>query len=135
MNKLRWVEGPMFSDYKQDNLVRVVYASLNFRDIMVATGRIPYVSQNRSAFCAPLGCEFVGFNTAGQRIMGISTHRYKKHKFIVSQVYTECFKSSASGYSKKLLNNCETIKNLLFTILTINVENGRRLQLYKVDNN
>ncbi|XP_020298388.1 fatty acid synthase-like [Pseudomyrmex gracilis] len=77
LSKLRWIEGPIFPDYKQENLVRVVYASLNFKDIMIATGRIPLDISGKKAreIDSFLGCEFVGFNAAGKRIMGISTLR------------------------------------------------------------
>jgi len=58
----------------REDLVHVVYSSLNFKDIMVATGKltIPSTSLKGRLFqYVPLGMEFVGFDANGQRIMGI----------------------------------------------------------------
>ncbi|XP_050452236.1 fatty acid synthase-like [Cataglyphis hispanica] len=57
----------------EENLIRIVYASINFRDVMTASGRLISTSvapfeQNNSSL---IGMEFVGFNKNGQRVMGM----------------------------------------------------------------
>ncbi|KMQ91191.1 fatty acid synthase, partial [Lasius niger] len=32
LNSFRWIEGPIASDYKHEDLVRIIYASINFKD-------------------------------------------------------------------------------------------------------
>ena len=59
---------------RREDLVHVVYSSLNFRDIMLATGKLTIPNTNlkgRLFQYVPLGMEFVGFDANGQRIMGI----------------------------------------------------------------
>lgn len=65
---------PFCNDH--ENFVNVKYAALNFKDIMLATGRlmaesIGKVERNNDCF---VGIEFVGINTYGQRIMGVCSY-------------------------------------------------------------
>ncbi|XP_024875937.1 fatty acid synthase-like, partial [Temnothorax curvispinosus] len=75
MSTLCWAQSRM-SCINHENLVNVIYTSVNFRDIMVATGRLnaetiaPY---KRGNDCF-IGLEFVGFNTHKQRLMGLCSH-------------------------------------------------------------
>lgn len=39
LSSLRWIESPL--RFARDELCRVYYAPLNFRDIMLATGKLP----------------------------------------------------------------------------------------------
>ena len=58
---------------KSQNLVNIQYASLNFRDIMLATGRLAievFGSSRLDQECV-LGFEFAGVNQNGKRMMGI----------------------------------------------------------------
>ncbi|KYN37410.1 Fatty acid synthase [Trachymyrmex septentrionalis] len=69
-----WVENNLSVVSCREDLVHVVYSSLNFKDIMLATGKltIPNTSLKGRLFqYVPLGMEFVGFDANGQRIMGI----------------------------------------------------------------
>jgi len=56
-------------------MVRVVYSSLNFRDVMIATGKLISSSQNilrgQLFQYVPLGLEYAGIDANGQRVMGI----------------------------------------------------------------
>ena len=64
---------------RRKNLVHVVYSSLNFKDIMLATGKLTLhdlILQGRLFQYLPLGIEYVGFNADGQRIMGIRDTKY-----------------------------------------------------------
>ncbi|KYN18124.1 Fatty acid synthase [Trachymyrmex cornetzi] len=72
-----WIENNLSVVSRREDLVHVVYSSLNFRDIMLATGKLTdtiskdTISKGRLFQYVPLGMEFVGFDANGQRIMGI----------------------------------------------------------------
>ncbi|KAL0119902.1 hypothetical protein PUN28_007965 [Cardiocondyla obscurior] len=74
MSTLCWTENKKLVENEFADLVNVIYASLNFKDIMLATGRLtistlyntPHDFEN-----SLLGMEFVGFNTHNERIMGV----------------------------------------------------------------
>ncbi|XP_071625459.1 fatty acid synthase-like isoform X2 [Temnothorax longispinosus] len=75
LSTLCWAQSRM-SPINHENLVNVIYTSLNFRDIMVATGRLnaeTIAPFERGNDCF-IGLEFVGFNTHKQRIMGLCSH-------------------------------------------------------------
>ncbi|KAL6446819.1 hypothetical protein ACFW04_001327 [Cataglyphis niger] len=57
----------------EENLIRIVYASINFKDVMIASGRLILTSvasfeENNSSL---IEMEIVGFNKNGQRVMGM----------------------------------------------------------------
>jgi len=56
-------------------LVHVVYSSLNFKDVMLAIGKLTISSQDilrgRLFQYVPLGLEYVGIDANGQRVMGV----------------------------------------------------------------
>ncbi|KAL6446809.1 hypothetical protein ACFW04_001324 [Cataglyphis niger] len=57
----------------EENLIRIVYASINFKGVMIASGRLISTSvasfeENNSSL---IGMEIVGFNKNGQRVMGM----------------------------------------------------------------
>ncbi|XP_070161148.1 fatty acid synthase-like [Polyergus mexicanus] len=77
LSSLRWIEGPIVSDYQHKDLVRIVYATINFKDVMLATGKIiidEYVSRGRLEECL-IGFEYVGIDSAGRKVMGILENR------------------------------------------------------------
>ncbi|KAH1002410.1 hypothetical protein HUJ04_008498 [Dendroctonus ponderosae] len=77
---LRWIEGPL-SYYKGDDpnseLCHVYYAPLNFRDIMLATGKLPpdALPGDLAGQDCILGLEFSGRDTSGRRVMGMVAAR------------------------------------------------------------
>ncbi|XP_071578880.1 fatty acid synthase-like isoform X1 [Temnothorax nylanderi] len=69
-----WIENSLSVESRREDLVRVVYSSLNFKDVMLATGKLASsqaISRGRLFQYIPLGLEYVGFDTNGQRVMGI----------------------------------------------------------------
>ncbi|XP_025266595.1 fatty acid synthase-like isoform X1 [Camponotus floridanus] len=73
LSTLCWMQSRIsFVNNNKENLVRVVYASINFRDVMIASGRLAIESitteRNNNSL---IGMEFAGFNKTGQRIMGL----------------------------------------------------------------
>ncbi|KAL6440730.1 hypothetical protein ACFW04_003291 [Cataglyphis niger] len=76
LSSLRWIEGPL-SYYRPDNssntLCSVYYAPLNFRDIMLASGKLPpdaLPGKMATEDCI-LGLEFSGRDADGRRVMGM----------------------------------------------------------------
>lgn len=71
LSTLSWIQGPLEVTNNQD-LINIQYASLNFRDIMIATGKIDLHFK--------LGLEFSGVTRSGRRVFGmgvcgtLSTH-------------------------------------------------------------
>jgi len=55
-------------------LIRVVYSSINFRDVMLATGKLnslPTAMSQERFQRTSLGLEYVGFDVNGHRVMGL----------------------------------------------------------------
>ncbi|KAK5643002.1 hypothetical protein RI129_009169 [Pyrocoelia pectoralis] len=72
---LKWIEGPL-SYYKSDDkstLCTVYYAPLNFRDIMLATGKLPpdALPGDLAGQECIMGLEFSGRDDLGRRVMGM----------------------------------------------------------------
>ncbi|XP_035738069.1 fatty acid synthase-like isoform X1 [Vespa mandarinia] len=72
LSTIRWIEGPIREDYQKEDLVRIHYASLNFKDVMLSTGKISedLIEQKKSDYL--LGFEYSGITINGRRIMGVN---------------------------------------------------------------
>lgn len=76
LSSLRWIASPL-KHYKPTNpnseLCSVFYSSLNFRDIMLATGKLPpdAIPGDAALQQCLLGMEFSGRDQSGQRVMGL----------------------------------------------------------------
>ncbi|XP_015113057.1 fatty acid synthase [Diachasma alloeum] len=75
LTSFRWMEGPIAPDSKDSNFVRVVYSSINFKDIMLATGKLTaeIFAKSRIETESLIGFEYAGITASGSRIMGISS--------------------------------------------------------------
>ncbi|KAL7014528.1 hypothetical protein ACKWTF_015986 [Chironomus riparius] len=71
-SSLKWFEGPLKFKHK-DELVTVHYAALNFKDIMLATGRVPptLFGDQRIDQQQMLGYEYTGITSKGRKVMGV----------------------------------------------------------------
>ncbi|KAL1477481.1 hypothetical protein MTO96_035703 [Rhipicephalus appendiculatus] len=76
LSSLQWYESPLRyaspSSYSGRVLCSVYYAPLNFRDVMIATGKLPpdaLPSDQANSECL-LGLEFSGRDPQGRRVMG-----------------------------------------------------------------
>ncbi|XP_012280372.1 fatty acid synthase [Orussus abietinus] len=93
LRSLRWQEGPLKSS--GDNVVREVYASINFRDVMVATGKIgvSYITIYDRFKDDLLGCDYAGIDSSGKRVMGMQHWSFSnlcvKDKFFIWDVPEE----------------------------------------------
>ncbi|KAG5679910.1 hypothetical protein PVAND_009446 [Polypedilum vanderplanki] len=81
LSSVKWIQGPM-RNTSSDKVTRVQYASLNFRDVMLATGKlaIETCGKTRLEQQCVLGFEFSGIYNNQRRVMGmivggaLSTH-------------------------------------------------------------
>ncbi|XP_059181217.1 LOW QUALITY PROTEIN: fatty acid synthase [Centropristis striata] len=76
LSSLRWIASPLrhfVSNNPNVQLCRVHYSSLNFRDIMLATGKLPpdAIPGDLALQQCMLGMEFSGRDPAGRRVMGL----------------------------------------------------------------
>lgn len=71
LSTLCWIQGALDINHEQ-NVINVQYASINFRDIMLATGRlaVEVFGTNRLDQECILGFEYAGVNQKGERVMG-----------------------------------------------------------------
>lgn len=72
LSSLKWLQGPL-NLAQNENYVKVVFASLNFRDVMLATGKISsdIFGSNRLDRECVLGLEYSGVGKNGERLMGM----------------------------------------------------------------
>ncbi|XP_011160421.1 fatty acid synthase [Solenopsis invicta] len=74
LSTFQWTENNVSVEFHREDLIRVVYASLNFRDVMLATGKLKSDtadSRQRLFQHIPIGSEYVGFDVNGNRVMGL----------------------------------------------------------------
>lgn len=75
LSSFTWYEAPFkyLNEEQRKNLVTISYSALNFRDIMLATGRLPLDAiPVRLAMCdCLLGLEFSGYDYKNRRVMGM----------------------------------------------------------------
>lgn len=77
LSSLHWIVSPLkfYSPalHPQSDLCHVHYASLNFRDIMLATGKLPpdAIPGGIANQECMLGMEFSGMDSTGRRVMGL----------------------------------------------------------------
>ncbi len=69
LSTLTWLNGTL--NVNDNDIITIQYASLNFKDIMLALGRIPDNSYDRVDMHSVLGIEFSGIKKDGKRVMGI----------------------------------------------------------------
>lgn len=73
LSTLTWMNGTLNVNNTQNGIIKIQYASLNFKDIMLALGRIPDNYNSPLDQQNILGFEFSGIKENGERVMGIGT--------------------------------------------------------------
>lgn len=69
LSSLTWLQAPL-RDLSKDNIVKVQYVALNFRDAMLASGKL-VIDFDRFEKQQMLGYEYSGVTKSGQRVMGL----------------------------------------------------------------
>lgn len=76
LSSFQWIEGPFNKLLPSSQLINIHYNAINFRDVMLATGRIhpsEFSDMTRLQSESVLGFEFSGVDVYGVRKMGTST--------------------------------------------------------------
>ena len=73
LSSMTWLKGPLDFVKPKGNMVKVQYASLNFRDVMLATGKISVetIGTERLDQLCVLGLEYSGLTEDNRKIMGM----------------------------------------------------------------
>lgn len=72
LSTLVWLNGPLVDEKLTRDIVRIQYASLNFRDVMLASGKINSDDVlDRIQQQSIMGFEFSGITDKGRKVMGI----------------------------------------------------------------
>ncbi|CAH1408431.1 unnamed protein product [Nezara viridula] len=73
LSSLNWIQGPI-TDLNGDDKVVIQFTALNFRDVMLATGKLAaeVIVTDRKAQSCVIGFEFGGIDKNGKRVIGIS---------------------------------------------------------------
>lgn len=91
------MESPLkFSRSK--SLCSVSYAALNFRDVMLATGRLPpdAIPGDLAQQDCILGMEFSGYNTEGKKVAGLVPAKVSADKVCKANVLNSNFETFIS---------------------------------------
>ncbi|XP_067204115.1 fatty acid synthase-like [Linepithema humile] len=70
-----WIENNISVESHGKDIVRVVYSSINFKDVMLATGKLTSDIKSKRLQDMSLGLEYVGYDSNGQRVMGICDNK------------------------------------------------------------
>lgn len=78
LSSLKWLSGPLVPNTlktEESQIIHIYYTALNFRDIMLATGKLApeVVARGRINQASVIGFEYVGRYENGTRIMGMVT--------------------------------------------------------------
>jgi fatty acid synthase len=74
LSSLQWTQSPEAAEgVEKHEMYTVCYSALNFRDVMLATGKLsPAANPGKNTNPEQmLGMEFSGLNTFGKRVMGL----------------------------------------------------------------
>ncbi|XP_039450932.1 fatty acid synthase-like [Culex pipiens pallens] len=73
LSSFAWLNGPLNEQPVTDGRVNVVFSSLNFKDVMLSTGRLAIESSflSRLELECVLGFEYSGVTVDGRRVMGM----------------------------------------------------------------
>lgn len=88
---ISWLCGPLDVNNVDDDLIYVTYASLNFKDVMIASGKIVPVELGKDKYTG-IGMEFSGVTKKGKRVMGadrfsgVMTTHYKRSENLIWDV-------------------------------------------------
>jgi fatty acid synthase len=73
LSSIKWFKSSKKTSNEGEEIVSVKYAALNFRDVMIASGKLIFRVEEleRYGSVCPMGFEFSGVTESGERVMGI----------------------------------------------------------------
>ncbi|XP_014204160.1 fatty acid synthase-like [Copidosoma floridanum] len=77
LSSLIWQEGHVQTNKEAKNIVGIYYSSVNFKDVMLATGKlaVEVVAKTRLSAESVIGIEYSGIDSSGRRVMGMMESR------------------------------------------------------------
>jgi fatty acid synthase len=90
LSSIKWIQGPYNYALPEGELVKIQYASLNFRDVMLATGKLSadVIAESRLEHECVLGFEFSGITRGGRRVMGMTISAAMATHVEIDDVFT-----------------------------------------------
>ncbi|CAD6237321.1 GSCOCG00002249001-RA-CDS, partial [Cotesia congregata] len=87
MSSLAWLEGPIRPNFIHPDLIDVVYSALNFRDVMLTSGKLvaEIIAKTRFLVECCIGFEYSGVDRYGKRLMGLMGARAITNKAVVDR--------------------------------------------------
>ncbi|KAF7404750.1 hypothetical protein HZH66_003656 [Vespula vulgaris] len=77
-----------YNKYQNEDLVSIYYASLNFKDMMLSTGKISLEVDTRKYIDYLIEFEYNGINISARRIMGVNRNSWNlEYATIISCIY------------------------------------------------
>ncbi|XP_023289558.1 fatty acid synthase [Orussus abietinus] len=89
LGSLKWLQGPL-ENVQDKRLVNIVYSAINFRDVMLATGKLSadVIAKTRMDLECVIGFEFSGMDASGRRVMGMRETRCMTNRCIMDEHIT-----------------------------------------------
>ncbi|KAF7995900.1 hypothetical protein HCN44_007007 [Aphidius gifuensis] len=90
LSSFRWLEGPITPDCCHPDLVKIVYSAINFRDVMLATGKLAaeVLARTRQEEECVLGFEYSGIDSKNERIMGMYDRKVMANMAIINRNFS-----------------------------------------------
>ncbi|KAK0070760.1 hypothetical protein PV325_014134, partial [Microctonus aethiopoides] len=87
LSSFKWIQGPIEPELSHPDHVRIVYSAINFRDIMLATGKLAteVVAKTRIQEECVLGFEYSGVDSSGRRVMGLISSQALANQAIIDR--------------------------------------------------
>lgn len=131
LTSLKWLETSPFTSNPDKTLVRIKYSSLNFRDVMLATGKLSssFIKTSRGEGDCVLGLEFSGITSKTQRVMGmIDSGALATHVQADSDLLWECPENWSLEEAATVPIVYSTVYSALF--LAVKIEKGKKILIH-----
>lgn len=136
LSTLTWSDGDLKYALPEGEVVNIQYAALNFRDCMLATGRISKdsISLNTESITRVdlefiLGLEFAGVTDCGRRVMGLAKSGALATKFVPNPAFV------FDVPDKWTLAEAATVPLVYFTVYyaffeTVKIQKGKSVLIH-----
>ncbi|CAO1315088.1 unnamed protein product [Diamesa serratosioi] len=131
LSAMKWYSGPNNYRYPDATMVKISYASLNFRDVMLATGKLNtevFGSTRLDQLCV-LGFEYSGVTNQGKRILGLAlSGALCSYAETIPDLLWNCPESWTLEEAASVPCVYGTVYSALF--ITIKIEKGKKILIH-----